>query len=689
MTRIVADLLVVAGLLAVGILPGFAIQTTRIELGTLEGEGWSVDKARLQLVLLEDSRVHLQLDAASVQLPETAGAVTDLQLVCTAAELTTGQLQCADGELAFHSEQLGRQVTRISFNYHFDDVRIKASLRGLKLLGGRLVLHANYADSHWQLDFSAKQLSLETLARVAAQQGGVIPQLNGSGRVDITGSLQGSGTNMTAGKAQLLLKAASFSDDSGGIAAEDFELALDVEMQSTANGWRIKTDAKANNGGLYIAPVYLEVGRMPITAHARFDWLPARQRVELQAFDFIHPDVLDLHASGRIDTAGLRAESLDVEVKQGVFPALYETWLQPWLTETMAGELESAGRVTAQVNWRADHLQQLDLELKAVTLHDKEGRFGLDEISGRVKWLNETTPVRSQLEWSGGNLYRVALGPASVALESGKHFVRLREAARIPVLDGALQVEMFNLEYGNGESLRWQVDSILTPVSMSDLTLALGWPEFAGKLSGIIPAVSYADGNLQVGGVLLVRVFDGEVTLRNLQLERPFGVVPRLQLDAEIRDMDLETLTRTFSFGRIEGRLEGEVSGLKMESWRPVEFDAAIRTPENDSSRHRISQRAVDNISNIGGAGVGGALSRGFLRFIKNFPYSKLGISCRLQNGVCEMGGVAPAADGYYLIKGRTLPPRLDVIGYADRVDWGSLVSQIMAVTRQQDVIVQ
>ena len=76
------------------------------------------------------------------------------------------------------------------------------------------------------------------------------------------------------------------------------------------------------------------------------------------------------------------------------------------------------------------------------------------------------------------------------------------------------------------------------------------------------------------------------------------------------------------------------------------------------------------------------------LRIFDDFPYDKLGISCRLENGICEMGGVAPAEKGYYIVKGRFLPPRLDVIGYADRVNWRSLVAQLAAVTRRQNVAV-
>jgi len=132
-----------------------------------------------------------------------------------------------------------------------------------------------------------------------------------------------------------------------------------------------------------------------------------------------------------------------------------------------------------------------------------------------------------------------------------------------------------------------------------------------------------------------------------------------------------------------------KLDGLMLESWRPVAFDAEFATPVDDKSRHRISQKAVDNISNIGGGGVGGALSRSFLQFLEDFPYARLGIRCRLENGVCDMGGVEPAENGYYLVKGRFLPPRLDVVGFADRVNWDSLVAQIIAVTRDKNVIVE
>jgi hypothetical protein len=53
------------------------------------------------------------------------------------------------------------------------------------------------------------------------------------------------------------------------------------------------------------------------------------------------------------------------------------------------------------------------------------------------------------------------------------------------------------------------------------------------------------------------------------------------------------------------------------------------------------------------------------------------------------MRGVAPAERGYYLVQGRFLPPRLDVIGYASEVDWASLVERLKSITRGQQPVVQ
>jgi hypothetical protein len=146
--------------------------------------------------------------------------------------------------------------------------------------------------------------------------------------------------------------------------------------------------------------------------------------------------------------------------------------------------------------------------------------------------------------------------------------------------------------------------------------------------------------------------------------------------DITARGLDLELITRTFEFGGITGRLDMDVTGLETFGISPVAFDLRAGTPRNDRSRHRISQRAVQNLSKLGGGGATAALQSGLLRFFEQFGYSRLGLGCQLRNDVCQISGIEPAPDGFYIMKGSGIP-KLDIIGHNHRVEWLTFVSQI------------
>jgi hypothetical protein len=685
--RVITALL--PALLAIAALPGFAVDVVRLQLATLEGPGWSAAALNLQLKRLDERHAGLVMQAQSVALPEGLGELSAVTVSCARAQLTATEVSCASGTLKAHSSVLGRQNIRTSFRYRFDTGRIDTELQGLRAYDGTLAITAHLADTHWQVKARGEALSLPAITRQLAAAGIAVPVVEGSGRLDLTASMNGVASHMSEAEVETRLLAEEVSDLEGSVAAENLDVSLHAVVKAVATGMQVTLELSGRQGALYVDPVFVEMPSQPLQLSARFDWLPAGQQLLLQSFTYSHPGSVQLEGQGHFTLAtDAPVRELQLEIQQAEFPSLYDTYLQPWLHDSMLADLDTAGQLSGTLRWEQGKLSQVSLDPARLSVDDREGRFELDSMHGRVRWSDSGIPARSELAWAGGSVFRVLLGAASVAFDAGRDFVRLAEAVEIPVLDGALRIDDFQLASSEESPLHWQVNGLLEPVSLSQLSLALGWPELAGKLSGVIPDVRYDNGNLEVGGSLLIRVFKGEVTLQNLTLEQPFGLVPRLQVDARADNIDLETLTRTFSFGRIEGRLDGRVDGLTMESWRPVAFDAEFATPANDSSRHRISQKAVDNISSIGG-GVGGALSRSFLRFFKDFPYDRLGIRCRLKNGICDMGGVAPAAEGYYLVKGRLIPPRLDVIGYADRVNWDTLIAQIMAVTGQQDVIVE
>ena len=688
--RVATALLLASGLLLMAILPGYAVDVVRLQLGTLDGAGWSAETVTVQLNWLDDGHAGLLLTTERAELPEGLGELSGVTLSCPRARLTATAASCAQGLLKAHSSVLGPQAIKTRFSYQFDSGRIEAGLSGVRVLDGTLEITASLSESLWQINASAEALSLPDATRQLAAAGIALPVVDGNGQLDITASMSGVAAQLSEANIDAQLRAEEISDAEGSVAGEHLDISLQAVVKRGNDGLQVALELEGRQGALYIEPMFIEMPSQPVTLSARFNWQSAKQQLLLQSFTYRHPGSVQLQGDGHFNLAAdAPLQTLQIEIPQADFPSLYDTYLRPWLYDSMLADLDTAGQISGTLRWDEGKLSHVALDPLKLSVDDREGRFALHAVDGRIRWNDTTMPVRSELAWASGSLFQVALGASRVAFDASRDSLQLPQAVEIPVLDGVLAIDDFQLEFGEDKPLRWQVNGLLEPVSLSQLSLALGWPELAGKLSGVIPNVRYDDGTLKVGGILLIRVFEGQVTLRNLLLEQPFGLVPRLRVDARADNIDLETLTRTFSFGRIEGRLNGRIDGLDMESWRPVAFDAEFATPEDDSSRHRISQKAVDNISSIGGGGVGGAVSRSFLRFFEDFPYDRLGIRCRLANGICDMGGVAPAANGYYLVKGRLIPPRLDVIGYADRVDWDTLIAQIMAVTVQQEVVVE
>ena len=294
----------------------------------------------------------------------------------------------------------------------------------------------------------------------------------------------------------------------------------------------------------------------------------------------------------------------------------------------------------------------------------------------------------SELSWQGGHVYDIPFGSSKIKARAESSSLALLEPWVLPILDGELQINDFKFHWPEDEQSTWSFDGLLTPISMESLSVALDWPLLHGKLSGVIPNVKYANQKIQVDGALLVKLFEGTTIIRDLELDHPFGTLPQLYADIDLIGLDLETLTQTFDFGKITGKLDGKINNLRLSNWQPVQFDASFSTPEGDKSRRRISQKAVDNLSQLGG-GAGGVLSRSFLRFFEDFSYQRLGLSCKLDNEVCEMSGVGETEQGYYIVKGGGLPPRINVVGYTRRVDWPDLIERLKAVSQSSGPVVQ
>ncbi|MFA7386875.1 MAG: hypothetical protein WCZ87_04355 [Thiohalobacteraceae bacterium] len=686
--RCIPNWQVFALIMALATAPAAAFDQLEIVLGDLQGGGWQAQDMRLHLELADDGQ-RGDISIAALTLPAPIGAVRGVRLRCNELRLDTPRMRCRgtveidqllDGPLTGAADISRDSVTGA----------LRVQLQGVGLAGGRweLVAETGVGDE-WSLQLHGRQVDGHELLALL-NRFSPLPGYSLSGILDTDIRAQGNAATLTAVQVELAGEAVRFSNASGTQAAEDLKLALHLDGESKGEDWRGRARIGLDAGALFVDPLYLEfTADHPVRLAGDLHWAGASRRLQLNGVQLDHPGVAQASADIALQFAeAVQLQSIDLDLREARLPGAYLNYIQPWLHGQLGDALETAGRFAGRYRYSADGETALRVELTGLDVVDADERFGFANLHGVVDWANDEAPRTTELHWDSGSLYRLALGAAGLAVVSRGMDFELREPTRIPVLDGQLMIDRLSLREPGSEDMQWRFDGVLTPVSMLAVSSALGWPEFGGQLSGMIPSVEYLDGRLEVGGVLLVRAFDGELTVRNLHLEQPFGRIPRLRADLAIENLDLEALTRTFEFGKIEGRLSGHVSQLYMEAWQPVAFDARFATPEDDRSRHRISQKAVDNLSSLGG-GVGGALSRTFLGVFEEFPYDRIGLSCTLENGICRMGGVAPAPNGYYIVKGRLLPPRLDVVGYADRVDWHTLIDRLKAVTLEPSPVVR
>ena len=122
----------------------------------------------------------------------------------------------------------------------------------------------------------------------------------------------------------------------------------------------------------------------------------------------------------------------------------------------------------------------------------------------------------------------------------------------------------------------------------------------------------------------------------------------------------------------------------------PEAFDAFLFTPPDDRSKHRISQRAVTNLSSIGGGsggGVAAALQGGFLQILRRLRLRPARASAAgSRTTSASWAASCRRRGGYYIVKGAGLP-RIDVIGSQTRVAWTTLVRQLGAMMESEIVV--
>ncbi|HEX4853801.1 hypothetical protein [Arenimonas sp.] len=644
------------------------VDAVRSEVATLEGVDLVLDWAE------GEATGALEMRVESAEMPLLGYRGRDLAWRCPLVRDDSGRWAC-DGPLQVAGGALHPLSLEVS----------PAGTRAELALGARRISYESIAaapDRH-RLQLARIPVAWlgEFLAGLWSEGRWTAGELGG--RVDI--SVPDAGP--FAVDAELALADLGLETPDGWLAAAGLQATLALGYREQAGRQQVAVDLRARGGEFLAQGFYATLPDTPVDVavvaeqHDGAGW-------RLPRFSWRDGEVLQASGQGRL-AADASLRELALELTLGDLAVARDRYLSGFLAPAGFPDLLLSGRATARLALQDGRAQAMALGLAGVNAVDPRQRFTLAGLSGDLRWTRDAAAVGSALRLDGGALYGIGLGPARLAFRSADGELKLREGARIAALGG--QVTLDDLRWQaptETRRTRFQLGLTLDALDLGSLSQRLGWPPFTGTVGGRIPSARYEDNRLTLDGGLAMDVFGGRVALSSLEMERPFGVAPSLSADIAIEDIDMAPMTAAFGFGSITGRLDGRIAGLRMVDWSPVAFDARLMTDEAWKGRRRISQRAVEDISRVGGAGLVAGLQTQVLKLFDDFGYARIGLACRLRDNVCAMDGVSSAGDGYTIVEGSGLP-RIQVVGFRRQVDWPTLLDRLKAATEGQAPVIQ
>ncbi|HWU75525.1 MAG TPA: hypothetical protein VN043_03410 [Rhodanobacter sp.] len=488
------------------------------------------------------------------------------------------------------------------------------------------------------------------------------------GRLDAELALDLGDTGVRA-SGQFTLAGVGFDTPSGTLAGQAVDGSGRFNLDSNNVPTQLDLDASLRGGELLLGSLYAKLPDHPVQLD-----LHAAVRsgaVTLSRLRLNDPDAVQLDGAMVFDAAGT-LKSLRLDRLHASFPAAYERYGKAWLNTLGLRDMRINGQLSGSMDLRVDGLRRFAFTTDALDLADADGRVAINGLQGGLDWAALDERPATTLSWNKLQFYRIDSGAAKSRWQSRAGTLSLQQPLEMPVLGGRLHVSQLDWNPAAEKGQRLATSLALTGIDMAAFSQAVGWPAFPGTLGGAVPSLRWVDDRIELDGGLTASVFGGFVDITQLSLQQPFGPSPVLSGNIALNQLDLAAMTSVFDFGSITGRLDGSINDLRLVNWSPVAFHARLLA----GGGGRISQRAVNNLTSVGGGGIAAGLQGAVLKLFKTFGYKQIGLNCTLQGTVCSMSGLENTGDGYTILEGSGLP-RLQVIGHQTRVDWPTLVKRL------------
>ena len=638
-------------------------QELQLRIDDIDAPAFSLHGIEARLQLATPSKLNIRIARVRIEQREWL----NLTLQCPQARIERALITCLQGVLE------GSEKIPFSFQYWPTSKRLEFNLQPTAAESWQGLV--SWQSGKWTASMAVKNGKAVRLNPWMPASGIQFSQ----GVFDLSGKLDRDKSTRLA--ATVTLRDIAFSDAAGIHAGEKLGATLHLQAESDRESvWRWQTMAAWRAGEVFWQPFYFPSGQRNLTAQG----LLTAEQALIEKAQLKWADIGSVQLNGAWNRQAGRIEDLQIVGKTLGLKSLYETFVKPITPAGVLRKVALSGTADGQLSFKQGQFDGVSLAIKQGAIEDETQRFSFQGIVANLAWQRQQRR-ENHLSATGGKLGKLSLGPFTLDAKVGAEQISI-EPLQLPILDGLLSVDGIEAQRAP-DGWQWTLSADLQPISMQRLSQDLKLPAMHGTLSAIIPQVRYANQKMAVGGALLFKVFDGTVVVKDLSASDLFGPTPHVYADIDMRNLDLTLLTQTFSFGSMQGRLDVMVRGIELFGWKPVRFDAKIASSIGEYPR-KISQRAVENITALGGGGSTAVIQRSFLRFFDQFGYKRIGLTCRLMRGVCVMGGIEEAPTGYVIVEGGGIPA-LTVIGYNRTVDWDELLARLQRATQGGKPIVQ
>lgn len=664
-----------------------AVESVELEMGTVEFEYGKAFGVKISVPGI-GKPLSIHGSARKVVLNHLSQPIENIEFNCDEFVYDGDWVKCLNGSLDIPLPWLDDPHIEFDLSYQIEEQQFEAYLNA-SAIGGKVKVQAHGKG----IDISANVAGDHDLQKLPQWINNYIPSdetFSGTGHVeyDLDLTTLSDGSYLLNGI--ITGRDINYVNELGlkGVYAATFDYLTDITISS--NQILFDSSMEIAKGATFLlmeedlekdsVTLNNENGSVKVDVWGKYDL--SSKALHLENIRFNHEKIIDFsiqadlepEAEAPLKKAKIELNSLDI----GDFLSAYQVSISAINDHFIFANWKLDGLV--QGEGQIDENGRIDLSCSVSDFYIDDvlqQRIRAKGVNGFINWSNSSEVLDSIVGWETLTLLSVNMGRTSFSFQTTNETVNI-PSINIPFLPvGDLKLAQMECAQCFQSNRRVSLAARLSPTpigSLWQITGSDGAP-VDGLVESAMPGIRYQEGRMELDGAMSVNLFEGQILLDNLVLEDPAGLLPKLKGDIEVNRLNLEELTKTYDFGRITGRIDGHVRDFELVDWQPVKFDAAIYSTPDDDSPKRISQRAISNISEIGGAS--GALAAWYMGFFKEFRYSAIGISCRLQGDVCDMSGLDPQGDQFYIVKKTFLPPSVDIKGFNSKVGWSELMDKI------------